>query len=170
MIVNDSGILSQVHISEDSSFSTFDNINIFSLNSSTFQSEVDFELSATNGTKQIYIRALDAAENVSFIIFDEIIADYDPIVSLTNHPNPFNPNIESTILVVKTEGLKPLEVNIYDLFGNHVKKISIPAGERYNQVFWDGKNGKGEIVANGGYLCIVKTDSKILSRKIGVLK
>ena len=168
--VTDSGLLSQIHLSEDSTFATFQTIDLISSNISSFQNEVDFELSENNGTKKVFVRAVDAAENVGVPNSDEIIADYDPFFEITNHPNPFNPNSEPTILIVKTLGVTSFEVNIYDLFGNHVKKIEVPAGERYNQIVWDGKNGKGETVANGGYICVVETSSKTMTRKIAVIK
>jgi hypothetical protein len=168
--INDTGILKQIQISEDSLFTTFKSVDVLSANSSSFQNEVAFELSETNGTKRIFVRAMDAAENIGNIEVGTIIADYDPVTALTNHPNPFNPTFEPTTIVVKTSGSSGFEVNIYDLFGNHVRKIDVPSGERYNQVIWDGKNGNGETVANGGYICVVEADSKTITRKIAVIK
>lgn len=168
--VSDSGLLSQIHLSEDSTFTTFQTIDLLTSNVSSFQNDVDFELSENNGIKKVFVRAVDAAENNSALNFDDIIADYDPFFEITNHPNPFNPNSGPTKIIIKTLGSNGFEINIYDLFGNHVKKIEVPAGERYNQIIWDGKNGKGETVANGGYICVVETTSKTMTRKIAVIK
>ncbi|GAJ12826.1 unnamed protein product, partial [marine sediment metagenome] len=43
-----------------------------------------------------------------------------------------------------------------------------------NRVPWDGRNGRGIVVANGGYICRVEVkagqEKKVRIRKIGVLK
>ncbi|HDL18585.1 MAG TPA: T9SS type A sorting domain-containing protein [Bacteroidetes bacterium] len=168
--VSDTGLLKQIQLSEDSLFTTFSTVDISSLQSGTYQSEVDFELSENNGPKNVFVRAVDQAENSSNPVSATIIADYDPAEFLTNHPNPFNPLVESTVIVVKNLDLQDFEINIYDLFGNHVWRKTVQTGERYNEIGWNGRNGKDEIVANGGYLCVVKTASKTMMRKIAVLK
>ena len=62
-------------------------------------------------------------------------------------------------------------ISIYDVFGNPVKKIENASGRKgLNEAKWDGKNGKGRIVASGAYLCVIKTDNGKAIRKIGVVK
>ncbi len=169
MLAHDIGVLKEIHLSEDSLF-TLVKFVLPIPTTSSYQNEVDFELSPDNGVKTVFVRFVDMAENISRVRSDVIIADYDPMFTVTNHPNPFDPAIEPTTIIVKTDALTAIEVNIYDLFGNLVRKIETPAGEHYNQILWDGNNGKGELVANGGYLCVVKVGTKTMMRKIAVIK
>ncbi len=105
----------------------------------------------------------------------------DPIPGeVTNYPNPFAAGTESTnidyLLVEPTD----VTLKIYNLFGDLVleKKFSqnqpyaIPG--RMNSYPWDGRNQKGDIVGNGGYICVVEAvingKKEKMVRKIAVQK
>ena len=166
----DLGLVKEIQITQDSTFSTFERYDVSSLNTGDYNASVQFDLTGGNGIKRIFVRVLDQAENVSLISSDEIIVDLDPLGLISNYPNPFNPNSEVTTLVIKSDGATEIELKIYDLFGNLVRELNAPTGIAYNQIVWDGRNGKGEMVANGGYICVVKVGKEVRMRKIAVMK
>ncbi len=79
-------------------------------------------------------------------------------------PNPFNPM--HTPITIRVDDQSENEVNVYDFFGNHVRRLNIK--ENNHDFIWDGRNGDGKYVANGGYICVgTKTHARF---KIGVTK
>jgi len=68
-------------------------------------------------------------------------------------PNPFNPDINERS-IIKCDVPDAAEARIYDLFGNLVRIISKAPDDYFFE--WDGRNGEGDIVSNGGYVCVVK--------------
>jgi len=105
----------------------------------------------------------------------------DPIPGeVTNYPNPFAAGTESTNIDYLLAEPTDVTLKIYTLFGDLVleKKFSqnqpgaIPA--RMNTFAWDGKNQKGDIVGNGGYICTVEAvingKKEKMVRKIAVQK
>ena len=101
------------------------------------------------------------------------------ISSLVNYPNPFRAGSESTrIRYVLTEDMD-ITAYIYSLTGNLVWQKSYPRGSDgaqgqatgyTNEIQWDGRNGNGEIVANGMYILDIRSGSEKQDRKIGVVK
>ncbi|MGB9592061.1 MAG: FlgD immunoglobulin-like domain containing protein, partial [Candidatus Kryptoniota bacterium] len=78
---------------------------------------------------------------------------------VTNYPNPFNPNKEETYIRYKlSKNADEVKIRIYDITGALVVEL---AGEtraegtdimsKYNDVRWNGKNGRGDVVVNGIY-------------------
>ena len=168
--LDDYGEIARIDVSEDSAFQEFSVADIPEGYPSVEQL-VSFTLSGGNGLKRVYARVYDRAEHASAILSSTIMLDLDPITVVTNHPNPFNPNIgQSTIIVVKTNGKTAVEVRIYDVFGNLVRTLSRPPGRTYYEIEWDGRNDYNEMVASGGYICVVRTDQRTIKRKIAVLK
>jgi len=73
-------------------------------------------------------------------------------------PNPFNPEI-GEVSIIKVPNTEVQEVVIFNSFGQKVRILSKGAlAERFFE--WDGKNDSGDMVSNGGYICIVKGDSQ----------
>jgi hypothetical protein len=80
------------------------------------------------------------------------------------YPNPFNP-IKGEI-TIRVSDPNEAEVKIYDFFGNLVQTLTDKENSR--DFKWNGRNGDGELVANGGYICV---GSRTKARfKIGVVK
>ena len=82
------------------------------------------------------------------------------MTQLINYPNPFNPNEGGTKFHYFLSRDSNVSFTVYDLFGNLVKTMNAPlggpggtAGE--NNYRWDGRNGEGRVVANGGYVAHV---------------
>jgi hypothetical protein len=90
---------------------------------------------------------------------------------VTNRPNPFHAGVEETIILFHPTSTGTATVTIYDLFGGTVysAQLTVTAGTTA-QFPWDGRNGEGKVVANGGYICRVVGDGYDLRRKIAVVK
>ena len=112
---------------------------------------------------------------MGFIPFGDSLAD------LTNYPNPFPAfGRNDTTIQYYLKDDADVAIAIYDLMGNLVKTFEINSGEEggrgreLNKVEWDGRNGRGDMVANGGYICRVQMDDgkrvKSKIRKILVIK
>jgi len=86
---------------------------------------------------------------------------------LQNHPNPFNPKT-----VIRYDLPKPgiVDLTIYDIKGQLVKKISNNCQAGINKTIWDGKNSKGYLVASGIYLYQVIFENSILTKQMILLK
>ncbi len=122
--------------------------------------------------RTFWVKLLDKAENESQLKTPSIVIDLDKDL-VTNFPNPFNPNIEPTIVRIK--GLATggsVELNIYDNYGNLVWNTSAtaPGGSKIVDIRWDGKNGKGDPVAAGVYIAVVEVEGKVIKRKLAVWK
>ncbi len=150
--------------------------------------QFEFELSDHRGLQIISAYVLDAADipqdgrafpdemehHPSNVLCDSI--RYNP-VEVSNYPNPFNPLLEITQLLFYLNEESPVEISIFDPFGNLVDSWQTLGKKGFNdghfdaQLCWDGKNGKDQIVANGGYICLIKPKSgEAIYRKIAVLK
>lgn len=93
--------------------------------------------------------------------------------------NPFDPREAPVNLHYNLNANSDVTIAIYDLFGNLVRTLRFPAGSNgglvSNDISWDGRNGEGDVVANGGYILqIVARDSQgnesKARYKIGVVK
>jgi hypothetical protein len=103
-----------------------------------------------------------------------------PILGVvSNYPNPFKAGAENTNISYLMDTNQDVTINIYNLFGDLVFTKSINAGTPgatagMNTFVWNGKNSKGVVVGNGGYICVVQTviqsTKKNMVRKIAVAK
>jgi len=107
------------------------------------------------------------------VFFGEIITENDaelletPIYSM-NYPNPFNPE---TNIMFQNKFAGEVEIDIYNMKGQKIRNLlsdEYPAGT--HSVIWNGKNDKGNIVANGMYLYQVKTERYSTTQKMIMMK
>ncbi|MBN2365622.1 MAG: T9SS C-terminal target domain-containing protein [Calditrichaeota bacterium] len=94
--------------------------------------------------------------------------------NIYNYPNPFNPERETTTLRYSLEKSGNVSVKIFDSGGNLVKILMEDVSQSASveqSVIWDGKNGEGELVANGVYFFRIETsqDERAVG-KIAVLR
>jgi hypothetical protein len=73
-----------------------------------------------------------------------------------NYPNPFNPNKTGTTLVYFSQSVGQANIKIFTITGSLVRTLTDTANAGSNEVAWDGKNGKGQIVRNGVYVAVIK--------------
>lgn len=94
---------------------------------------------------------------------------------LSVYPSPFNPNKQKATVQYSLFNAGNVDIAIYDLFGNLVKTFAMPSGGSgaqagLNQVEWDGRNGQGMVVANGGYIVSVSGDGRTKRFKVLIIK
>jgi len=84
-----------------------------------------------------------------------------------NYPNPFNPK---TIIEYEIPKARLVDLKIYDINGQLVKKFSNSCQAGMNKTIWDGKNNKGNLVASGIYFYQVIFENSILTKRMILLK
>lgn len=99
---------------------------------------------------------------------------------ITNYPNPFHPGEAPTTIAYKLADNANVTLKIYTITGGLVFETSFAAGQPggqagLNEFVWDGRNGRGEIVASGGYVLDVQAAGigetlHAMRRKIAVVR
>ncbi|MBV9080103.1 MAG: hypothetical protein JO102_03170, partial [Elusimicrobia bacterium] len=90
----------------------------------------------------------------------------ESITSFSAYPNPFLPSDGNASLQYDLGADGDVEITITDLFGHEVRSIKLSRGDAgtragRNVTVWDGRNGEGQMVANGGYVIRVEaTDAQ----------
>lgn len=98
----------------------------------------------------------------------------------TNYPNPFHPPSEGTTIAYKLDDNASVTMRIYTQSGSLVKRMFFDKGvtgglSGLNEVVWDGKNGKGDVVASGGYIVLIEAQGTgetlhVIRRKVAVVR
>jgi hypothetical protein len=91
------------------------------------------------------------------------------------YPNPFHAGSEAILLSYVLGQDASVKVSIYTLLGDLVREMSLAPGSRggiggLNEVPWDGRNGKGELVRPGVYVARIDGPGLGESIKVGVLR
>jgi hypothetical protein len=78
-----------------------------------------------------------------------------------NFPNPFRPGGSGTSFVVTglTESAR-VQVKVYSVSGALVRRLETSGGPGQVQIAWDGRDDRGERVANGAYLYQVAAEGQ----------
>ncbi len=90
---------------------------------------------------------------------------------LNNYPNPFNSSTIIAFDIASVAELKNVEINIYDIQGNLVKRLAndvLSPGRHY--INWKGNNDANNPVASGIYLYRIKYGDKQYLGKMNLLK
>jgi hypothetical protein len=88
--------------------------------------------------------------------------------SVSSFPNPFNPSTNIRV-TMPSDGL--LQVVIYNVLGEEILQLKNEMVIKGNYNFiWDGKDSGFNQVNSGIYIVLVKTDEKMISQKIVLLK
>jgi hypothetical protein len=92
----------------------------------------------------------------------------EKIILYQNYPNPFNP-----VTKIKFEINQQQRVNleIFDVTGKLIRKLidnTLYAGS--HELFWDGKDVKGQKVPSGIYFYTLKSGSEISTKKMTLLR
>jgi hypothetical protein len=81
-----------------------------------------------------------------------------------NYPNPFN---LSTTITYSVTNLQQVEIVIFDILGNQVKKLfngfALPG---LNRIRWNGENNMAQIVNSGVYIYRIISGESVLSGKM----
>jgi flagellar hook assembly protein FlgD/sugar lactone lactonase YvrE len=128
------------------------------------------------------VTALTTGEAATSEVWSFTIAPELTLAGVTNFPNPFNPNKEKTKIRYRLGAdADEVKIRIYNIAGALVSELdgttngeSSSIWSKYNDVEWDGRNGRGDLVMNGIYPFEVtaRLGTKSLSGrgKIAVLK
>jgi hypothetical protein len=85
-----------------------------------------------------------------------------------NVPNPFNPATEIRFELDRSSFVR---LDVYDLAGRLVRSlVRAPRDPGLHVVVWNGTDVRGQRVASGIYLYRLQSDSRMLTRKMVVLK
>lgn len=93
-----------------------------------------------------------------------------PKEEVFNYPNPFAAGVENTHICFYLDNGANVSISIFTLVGDLVKKWSVNGQKGINELLWDGRNGEGELVENGGYICVIKKPNTTAKFKIAILK
>jgi len=89
-------------------------------------------------------------------------------------PSPFNPTVETAQIRFALKSPAKASIKIFDSSGELVREFSSAATTRPNvaqSIHWDGRNGRGVMVANGVYFYIIEAAGNArMSGKIGVVR
>jgi hypothetical protein len=126
------------------------------------------------------IRAVSGALLAEYDIETALVDPNAPGGTVTNYPNPFHPGEAPTTIAYKLNDDARVIMNIYSLMGRLVLHREFEQGADggrvgLNEIFWDGRNGDGNIVASGGYVVLIEAvrngeTINSMRRKIGVVR
>jgi len=119
----------------------------------------EFDTGLDRDTYYWKVTALSTSEAATSEVWSFKIQPEINLSGVTNYPNPFNPNKEKTNIRYRlSTDASEVKIRIYDITGSLViEKDGTTNGEgssvwnKYNDVEWDGKNGRGDVVMNGIY-------------------
>ncbi len=88
--------------------------------------------------------------------------------SMVNYPNPFNPTTTISFSIPEKNNVK---LSIFNIKGQIVKTVINESFESGNHsVIWHGNDESGKPVGSGVYLYQIKTSSKIITKRMMLLK
>ncbi len=86
----------------------------------------------------------------------------------TPYPNPFNPFVHIPFSLV---GAQEVDIRIYNVRGQLQRTFNLGVKEQGNhQIFWDGTNRNGDLVASGVYRILMTVGTKSYTRNAVLLK
>jgi hypothetical protein len=88
--------------------------------------------------------------------------------SLAFYPNPAS---GSLLIQLESPRNQSAEVKVYDVSGRFVRDLGVTqAAAGTTEIRWDGRDHNGRRVHSGFYLVRVKTDDKLVTRRVSILK
>jgi hypothetical protein len=100
--------------------------------------------------------------------------------TVTNYPNPFHPGEAPTVLAWKLDDAATVTLRIFTQSGDLVIKRVFDRGDTggaagLNTFAWDGRNGRGDLVASGGYVALIEAQGTgetlhVMRRKIAAVR
>ncbi len=99
---------------------------------------------------------------------------------VTNYPNPFHPPTQATTIAYKLDDNAQVTLRIFTQSGDLVLRRDYERGALggqvgLNTISWDGRNGRGDVVASGGYMALIEAQGTgetlhVIRRKIAVVR
>ncbi len=92
-------------------------------------------------------------------------------LSITNHPNPFNPSTTIRYSIPEKNDFGVLNMTVYNMKGSIVKTLKDSRiNSRNGEVKWNGTDADGSMVPSGLYVCRVTYKGMVLNRKMILMK
>lgn len=149
-------------------------ITFTAVNDGDLKTSVLYKPELTAGTHLLQYCGTDKDGNRDTLI-NNVYISYDFAVrNLFNYPNPMQGDTYFTFDLFASEAPQSCLIKIYTVAGRLVRDVRGQARVGFNQIYWDGKDGDGETMANGIYLYKLilegsgKTETSI--QKLAILK
>ncbi|MCB0276874.1 MAG: hypothetical protein KDI06_18800, partial [Calditrichaeota bacterium] len=137
-----------------------------------------------NGTYQLEVEGEDVNGNKALGVFQLVVSDEFDLRVYGNYPNPFKDQTIFSYFVNLNDDLDEFEIRIYTVSGRLIRRIdsdinnpigAIDGGARrkgYNELIWDGRDRRGNEVANGVYFAILRAryEDQVIEQTIKVAK
>jgi hypothetical protein len=110
------------------------------------------DLKLTGSTDSLFVAVSDNLLNraVVGIAVKPLLSDVLSVESVLPYPNPVRDGCRFTFVMSRQADVR---VRVYSLAGRLVRDLGFrPAGFGYNDIEWDGRDGSGNLPANGVYL------------------
>ena len=164
-IENYNGTAPHLVISNDNGdnwfFYTFDEIN-------TFRRVVDIGFVPNTNEMLICVAYLSMFKFDVNLLGANDFEFIKPTISLSNYPNPFNPETK-IVFNLPEEGNVKLE--IYNIKGQKVKTLlDCYMSPGRSEMIWNGKDDNGKRVSSGVYFYQLVTDKKTITQKMILIK
>jgi hypothetical protein len=95
-------------------------------------------------------------------IYRLAVSDDPGLEGVLSYPNPFRSEGTSFVYSNTAEILDGT-IDVFTVSGKRVRRVEIPPGARLpgqNRVYWDGRDGAGESIANGTYLYVIRVNQR----------
>jgi hypothetical protein len=88
-----------------------------------------------------------------------------------NYPNPFNPVTSIEYSIPGGSVAVPVKIEVFDLLGRRIRLLVDDVQDSgFYRITWDGRNDRGEAVASGVYVYILKAGSFLESKRMVLIK
>lgn len=118
-----------------------------------------------NGIYSLRLEVWDSGGNYSASTISNLRAESALRLSgLISGPNPLIPNQSTAVIEYQLSRAADIDIKIVAMNGRMIWTDFVPAGRDgaspgFNRVSWNGRDGTGEMVANGPYLIVVTARS-----------
>jgi len=169
---HDAGYMIIWQAPEAGSGSVFEHYNLYLNDAFLGNSSETFwllgELPIGTHTLQITAQYM-AGESLPVSLVIEVVSIEDNIqspITLSNYPNPFNP---TTTIRLNIPSGETGTLDIYNLKGQLIKRYSgLQSGS--HDISWDAMDKLGNALSSGLYMYRLKTESRVLTRKMMLMK
>ncbi len=150
------------------------------------EDKVDIDGQPGTGKSFYYNAKLLTGENKLKIVYrneagEENLSEYSLIVSdemfvkdFYNFPNPMKNETSFMFNLTGADSPRNCKIRIFTSAGRLIKEIDHAANVGFNQVYWDGRDEDGDVIANGVYLykLVTEDDTKkeTATQKLVVLR
>jgi len=85
-----------------------------------------------------------------------------------NYPNPFNPSTEIRFVLTKAS---KVNLSVYNTLGQQIRILAsgfMPSGS--HTAVWDGRDEQGSLVPSGVYVCRLRAEGEVVTKKLTLMR